>query len=188
MKKSRRWIVTGEIGSGKSTFCQQAADLGKRSGLKLGGLLSPAVFEGGTKIAIQAVNLKNNQARQLATLRRAQDAGLATKRWTFIPETVKWGNEVLSRAVPCDLLIIDELGPLEFERGEGWVEGLLAVDGGNYTGALVVIRPSLIKQARQRWPDAEVVEINPGDDPGKRAEQIFSSLFEPPGKQTDAGP
>lgn len=177
MNKSQRLIVSGEIGSGKSTFCQQVAEQGRKSGIKLGGLLSLAVFEAGIKVAIRAVNLRDNQARPLAYLRRSRVAGLSTKRWTFISETVMWGNEVLSRAVPCDLLIVDELGPLEFERGEGWLEGLKAIDGGNYAGALVVIRPSLIKQAQQRWPDADVVKINPEDDLGQRAEQIYSGIF-----------
>jgi nucleoside-triphosphatase THEP1 len=27
---------------------------------------------------------------------------------------------MLKSATPCDLLVVDELGPLEFERREGW--------------------------------------------------------------------
>ena len=35
-------------------------------------------------------------------------------------EVLAWGTRILQQATPCDLLVVDELGPLKFERGEGW--------------------------------------------------------------------
>jgi hypothetical protein len=74
-----------------------------------------------------------------------------------------WGNDVLGAATPCDLLIVDELGPLEFERNRGWTDGLAAVDSGDYRHALVVVRPQLLPAARARWPHAQVVDVGLGD-------------------------
>jgi len=55
--------------------------------------------------------------------------------------------------------VVDELGPLEFEEGRGWLTGLAAVDCGAFTAAVVVVRPRLLAEARRRWPGAEVVEV-----------------------------
>ncbi len=51
---------------------------------------------------------------------------------------------MLESATPCDLLIVDELGPLEFERNEGWPAGLAAIDSAAYKVGVVVIRPELL--------------------------------------------
>ena len=61
-------------------------------------------------------------------------------------------------AVAPDLLVVDELGPLEFARGVGLTEGLTAVDAGRYAVACVVVRPALVDEALRRWPDATVVD------------------------------
>ena len=109
-------------------------------------------------------------------LKDKDQTGLETRHWSFFPEIVQWGNQALENAVPCDLLIVDELGPLEFTRGEGWIAGLAAVDSGSYQSALVVIRPSLLKMAGQRWKIFRVIDL---DDPLYRTlsgEDLFSRL------------
>ena len=55
-----------------------------------------------------------------------------------------WGNHVLSNSTPCDLLVVDELGPLEIDRGTGWQAGLAAVDSKEYAVAVVVVRAELL--------------------------------------------
>jgi hypothetical protein len=70
---------------------------------------------------------------------------------------------MLKGAIPCDLLIVDELGPLEFDKGQGWLEGFRAVDSGRYRAALLTIRPSLLDRALQRWGKAEVIDLERSD-------------------------
>jgi nucleoside-triphosphatase THEP1 len=62
----------------------------------------------------------------------------------------EWGNEVLSRSLPCDLLIIDELGPLEVLGNRGWSNALSVLDAGDYAAALVVCRPGLLDRLQER--------------------------------------
>jgi len=68
-----------------------------------------------------------------------------------------WANNVLREANGSDLLLIDEIGPLELLRGEGLTAGIDRLDGNSYKIACVVIRPSLIPSALHRWPHAKVV-------------------------------
>ena len=59
-----------------------------------------------------------------------------------------WGNQTLNTSTPCDVLVVDELGPLEFERGIGLQNGFTAIDSRNFDFALVVIRPITVRVCR----------------------------------------
>jgi nucleoside-triphosphatase THEP1 len=66
---------------------------------------------------------------------------------------------------PSDLVIIDELGPLEFLRGMGLQNGLKVVDERAHPVICVVVRPSLLLDARKRWSHGLVMDVTgkPGD-------------------------
>ncbi len=150
-------LVTGLSGAGKTTWCAKLAGLAADEGLLVKGILSPGIYQGGRKVAIHARDIESRQEYPLATLREKANTGLATPRWQFKPETVSWINGLLRETGPCDLLIIDELGPLELLRGKGLTAGLEVVDKEQYRLACVVVRSSLVPKALQRWPDAKVV-------------------------------
>jgi hypothetical protein len=169
-------IITGNLQSGKTSLCQELAQKAKEQGVQLAGLISPGVFREGKKNGIDVINLSNWERQRLAVLREKDQTGLETQRWSFYPEIVQWGNQVLLNAVPCDLLVVDELGPLEFNRGEGWIAGLAAVDSGNYQSALVVIRPSLLEMAGQRWKISRVFDLNDPCYKTLTGENIYSRL------------
>jgi nucleoside-triphosphatase THEP1 len=63
---------------------------------------------------------------------------------------------VLERAISvgCDLLMVDEIGPLELEQGKGFapILDLLPVGGPTYT--LIVVRPALLDPLLLRLRDA----------------------------------
>lgn len=150
-------LVTGLSGVGKTTWCARLIDLARASGLSVSGVLSPSLLDQERKIGIQVLNLSTGESRQLATLRTAEDKVLSTPRWTFNETTLEWANEALARAGDSDLLVIDELGPLEFFKNQGLTAGLKRLDAGQYQVAVAVIRSSLLPNALQRWPNAIVV-------------------------------
>ena len=149
-------ILSGEIGSGKTTLLQNLISDLKSDGVQIRGLLSPPVFEHNKKIGIDLVNLQTGEKRRFAGLNENESMELATARWGFDSEVMEWGNQILSHTDPCQLLIVDEFGPLEFERGIGLVQGLAAVDQRHFQCALIVVRPGMLAIALNRWPDAEV--------------------------------
>jgi nucleoside-triphosphatase THEP1 len=166
-------LITGEPGSGKTSLCHELVTIAQKKGLELGGLISPPVFEGDEKTGINVLHLKTLSKYKLAELNDGQDHTLQTKRWAFDPKIVEWGNRALAGATPCDLLIIDELGPLEFEREQGWTNGIQAVSGQAYKAALVVVRPSLLEHALQLWPVSRVIDLAKEDQDPKK---LFDSL------------
>lgn len=170
---SRLHLVCGERGSGKTQVCAGLAQLLSLYGEDLAGLISPGVFVEGRKTAIEAYDLRSQVRRRLATLRGAQDAAeVMTKDWVFDSTVLDWGGEVLRQAVPCGVLLVDELGPLEFDEGRGWTGGLDALDGRDYRMAVATIRPGLLDPARQRWPGAVVHTIESIDE----VQFVFTAL------------
>ena len=159
-------LISGESDSGKTRFCRQAAYALKELGWDVAGIVSPAVFNEGGKFAIDGLDLRSGERRRLADLTAANGTlqGPKTKRWHFSLQALRWCNEVLQNATPCDLLIIDELGPLEFDRGEGLLAGFEANDSRQFKASLSVVRTSLVEKARDRWPDAEVLNISDYDN------------------------
>lgn len=137
----------------------------RRAGYRVGGILSKALFTDGVKTGISAVDLGAMEAKTLARLRKEGDSlepGQETGCWVFNESVLEWGNTILAYAVPCDLLIVDELGPLEWVHGRGWLNGLSAIDSANYHIALVPIRPELLTHGIARWNPIRVVEIGRG--------------------------
>lgn len=160
-QKNKLFLITGDSGVGKTTWCHQQLELARINGWCVGGLLSPPVMANNQKAAIDLVDLATGARQQLANLRQnaANPTSLTTHRWSFDPAVLAWGNEILRRITAVDLLIIDELGPLEFEKGCGLQTAFALIEAEQYQVALVVIRPSLLGQAQERWPGAQLVPI-----------------------------
>ncbi len=150
-------LVTGLSGAGKTTWCSRLVAAAREKGLGVEGVLSPGIFDAGQKIGLEVQNLATGESRRLADLRQGETTRLSTPRWAFHEEALDWANRALERNHHSDLLVIDELGPLEFMRGQGLTAGMARLDQGDYRLACVVVRTSLTPNALQRWPHALVV-------------------------------
>ena len=171
MNESVLFIVTGDRGAGKTTFCARLSELARSSGWQVAGVLSPAVVVDGAKTMIDMIDLRADRRRRLANY--DPDADYPRElHWRFDADVLAWGNIVLSDSVPCDMLVVDELGVLEFERGQGWQAGLAAIDSRAYRLGVVVIRPELLTQAQQRWSQAQVIEISAPDRATREADRV----------------
>ena len=124
------------------------------------GVYTPAVFEGAEKTGIDAVLLPECVRFGFAVRRTGCDAdGVRKLGWDFSQEALARINERLSRpdVRACDLLVVDELGPMELLRDEGYTAALRLLDERAVDRALLVVRPSLLEAARARWGDFETL-------------------------------
>ncbi len=155
---SKRLIfVTGPRGSGKSSRCAEFVSIARACGIPTGGILSIPIFDSGTKVAIELLDVGTGASRRFAHRRGSGDADVG--RWKLEDGALEWANGVLRRAAGSEILLMDELGPMELLRGEGLVDGVKALDGRGYALALAVVRPELIRPALERWPHGEVVDV-----------------------------
>lgn len=171
-----RVLLSGASGAGKTRVAQAAAAALRERGWRVAGVLSPGVWAAGRQVAIDILDLAGGQARRLAERADMAPAttGPATPGWKFDGRALAWANAVLARASPCDLLVVDELGPLELERGEGLTAGLTAADAGRFRLGLFVVRPSLLAAAGARWPGAEVITLGGPTEPAQALARVLA--------------
>jgi nucleoside-triphosphatase THEP1 len=143
-------MVTGERGVGKSTFCRALAIHARKSGWDAAGIFCPAVFEGAQKTGILAESVRTSEARLLASTHPRTLADLRLGQWYFDHAVLDWGDQIIASSPPCDLLIVDELGPLELIHQAGWRSALEILGSNQYKVGLVVVRPELQLQVHQR--------------------------------------
>jgi nucleoside-triphosphatase THEP1 len=145
---SSLWVLTGGRGAGKTVHCGSLAEQASVAGWSVAGLLSPGIFKDGVKTGILTQDLRTGESRPLAMISslnvKRSTFNLELGQWLFDPTVVDWANQVLQSRRPCDLFIVDELGPLEFFRGEGWVNAFDALRQTRYRLGVVVIRPECI--------------------------------------------
>jgi nucleoside-triphosphatase len=152
-------LLTAPRGAGKTTFCTKFIAQLQVKGLHVGGFICPAVFEAGSKTGIDMLNVASGERRRLG-VRSSNESEATVGCWQLDEDVIDWGNEILAGCKDEEFIVIDELGPLELEEGCGFQEALRLLDEGRYNTALVVVRPSLLRLARLRWPGAQVVDLD----------------------------
>jgi nucleoside-triphosphatase THEP1 len=107
---------------GKTTVCQAVAELARRRGYRPGGVITPALHDSdGAKVGFEAADVGSGERWPLA--RTDQElGGPRVGPYTFDPAGLARVLRVLRRAATagCDLLMVDEIGPLELEQGKGF--------------------------------------------------------------------
>jgi len=147
-------LLTGERRVGKTTVCRQVAGLARELGYDPAGVLSPALLgKDGLPLAYHALMVSDGEQRLLA---RADGdlGGPRTNRYSFDAAVLSWVIGRLREAISqgCDLLIVDEIGPLELEQGRGLAPILSDLSAGRLPPLLLVVRPELEGQLRRRLP------------------------------------
>lgn len=156
-------LVTGESGAGKTTWCRTLIERARTMGIHPCGLISPAIFEAGEKAAINLIDISSNSHKRMAIRQSSPVRGFQSKgslNWLFSNQALKWGNEILQKLTSSDLLIVDEFGPLELLENDGLTNGLKLIDEQRYRLACVVVRPSLLATALERWPWGVVLDVS----------------------------
>lgn len=159
-KEPRLLIVSGRSGCGKTIWCGELAHQAKAIGISVAGVISPAIFQHGQKIGIDLFDLISGERRRLANRRSNLPEHHTGRTWELDMETLDWGNELLSQIGTRQLLVLDELGPLELVEHRGLTRGIELLDDRKFGLACVAVRPSLLSNAKARWPWASVIDAD----------------------------
>lgn len=153
-------LLTGERGVGKTTACREAVALAQAKEYACGGIITLTQPDGERDI----LDVSSGEKRRLTLPPDAKPA-IVQGRFRFDPGTMGWGNMALTRATPCQLLVVDEVGPLELEQQRGWKTAFDVLQRGNFALALVVVRPELVVKAQLRLPSSAttVLTVTPED-------------------------
>jgi nucleoside-triphosphatase THEP1 len=142
-------LLIGDRQSGKTSTCRRLADSARARGLTVGGIIAPAVYERGSCAGYDVVDLVTGRSARLAVI---GDGGTEhVGCFDFLAEGLALGKTALEHAAQTrhDLVIVDEVGPLELSGG-GWcaqLDPLVRQD--NLT--LFAVRRSLMTEVARRW-------------------------------------
>lgn len=149
-------ILTGGVGSGKTTYLKSAIPLLRKRGISIDGYLSERVMDGETAAGYDLVEIQTG--RRCRLLRRSAGGG-ADEVGPFETDAEGFAaaEGIIARSRTSDLLVVDEMGRLELEGKGVWpAAGPVLREAGRKV--LVVIREALLEdfQARFRTGGAAV--------------------------------
>lgn len=156
-----RLLVVGEPGSGKTSWCRRHIDWRRKSGSSVGGILSPAIEKQGQRVGSNALDLLTGKEVPFARLSgyRSFKGGETVGGYSISKDGILIACGAIKRAVEsrCDLVVIDEVGPLEL-RGKGLMPAVeLAL--ASAVNVLIVVRSSLKGALQRRFPEYEFVVV-----------------------------
>ena len=111
--RTKQVFLTGEPGCGKTTVARKCVELLTLRGLKVGGVVSAEIREGGTRVGFSLEDLMTGARGVLADVKGAQ--GPHVGRYTVnLLDLERIGGAAVRRATSeADVVLIDELGPME---------------------------------------------------------------------------
>ncbi len=147
-------LLTGERQVGKTTVCKRVTELTRGLGYDPAGVLTPVLLdEDGFPVARYALMVSDG-GQQLLARADGDLGGPSTGRYSFDTDVLSWMVDRLRRAIAqgCDLLIVDEIGPLELKQGRGLAPILPDLSTERLPPLLLVVRPGLLGQLQERLP------------------------------------
>jgi nucleoside-triphosphatase THEP1 len=135
-------IITGKINSGKTSACKTLISEQKRQKKEVGGILSLPVWRRGEKNTYYAVDIATEEGTLLATTGPVSPC-IRYGRFRFPLSGFVFACSALYRAAglsdlpAAEMIIIDELGPLEL-LDRGFAPALKTILQ-TYTGTLILV-------------------------------------------------
>jgi nucleoside-triphosphatase THEP1 len=150
-------LVTAGRGEGKTTYVRRYAAARAAGGHTVGGIVSPAVFEGGRRLGYDLLDLRAGSRRPLARKAGPGDGPPTVGIYRFDAAVVADGNAAVMRAVRdgVSIVVIDEVGRLEFQ-GAGWAPALEFVlgEGGDDLELIITVRSLFVDELPVHFPSA----------------------------------
>jgi nucleoside-triphosphatase THEP1 len=124
-------------------------------------------------------DLRSGERTLLGRTATLEAIAAGAPRWTLEDAALSRCDAILAAACPADLLVIDEVGPLELLQQRGAAAGVRRALSGPYDVALVVVRPLLVPRFLELHPGpaAEVVDVQ---DAGALGRLVAAVLVKEP--------
>lgn len=172
---SKIWGICGDRGWGKTRFCQSLLGTAQQQNIPAFGFYCPARFEDGEKVGIDLRLVPTDETYPLGDLLPTGEH-FRVGRWSMYPEAFEKAKAHLLTYKAQPLVVLDEIGPLEVEDGEGWVQALDLLSLETVRTGVVAFRPSLKDKMISLFPAMEVIELAPNTGTGDCLQHILSSI------------
>lgn len=143
-------ILTGLTGSGKTTKAEEVVAALRRRGLRVGGILARGLL---TDARRSGFDLEDLAAGRTIRWCREEETAATGERWgrfVFSQEGLQFGRSALAASTAADIMVIDEVGPLELAGG-GWSDSLDRLLAEFDGPILLVARVAVVDAVCARW-------------------------------------
>lgn len=155
------FIITGEVGSGKTTRLGELTTELRQMGIHMAGFLSLRNLQHGERTGYTLVNIRDGSEHLFAST-GAHAGWPRYGRFFFNPKALAEGEKIIKKAIEqkSRLVLIDEVGPLELE-GNGWAEMLDLLLKEKELSQIWVVRENILDVVLERWniPRDKVIHI-----------------------------
>lgn len=148
-------IITGDRHQGKTTLVSKLVEQLSHDGLKLTGFIAPGIHDGEKRIGFDLVDIRTGA--KITLCRDNWGQGVRFSRFIFDEEALRAGAEILSpeNVMDSQLIVIDEIGPLELNR-QGWWEPVTTLVETVNIPQLWVVRKNLVKAVAANWKVGDI--------------------------------
>jgi nucleoside-triphosphatase len=145
------FLITGPVQGGKTTFLKELVELLKEREISVGGFLCPGSFDSGDRSGFDLKNIGTGMELPMASALETEE-WIKYRRFWFNPDAFKQGIRWIqaSRLLEPDVVVIDEVGPMELE-GLGWSDLLKSLVISPIPVQLWSVRENLLGEVMQKW-------------------------------------
>lgn len=110
------FLMTGSPGTGKTTAIMRLSEMLREKGKTVGGVVSREVRKNNVRIGFEFVDIRSNETVMLASV---GGRGPRVSKYAVNMDGCAFAVRTLRKAfVDTDIVICDELGPMEFKSSE----------------------------------------------------------------------
>jgi nucleoside-triphosphatase len=112
--KKRVLLITGSPGVGKTTLLLKVAEALKAKGYGVGGMISRDVRTSGSRIGFEVTDLNGRNKGWLASVHQREGPQVGKYRVNVDDLNAVGVKAILEACERLDVVIVDEIGPMEF--------------------------------------------------------------------------
>lgn len=177
MQAKRVFLITGAVGIGKTTVLSKAAHTLKDRGQNVGGMISREAHDCCTRKGFEVIDVASGKNGWLAHVDQKTGPQVGKYRVNLLDLERIGVNAIEDATEKCDIVIIDEIGPMELFSDKFKQAVTNALDSNKPVLAVVHAKAKdpLIEQAKRR-ADAELFTVTFANRDGLPALLVRISL------------
>jgi len=148
------FILTGAVGSGKTSILKALTSSLREAEIAFDGFLSLRVLENERRVGYDLLDLQDGRREPFLRINEKPEEQ-RVGRFSVLPPGLSLAGRIIDRSRAAELLIVDEIGPLEL-AGEGLWPALKEAMRDVRRKFCVVVRDGLVDDVHGLFPGHEI--------------------------------